>query len=162
MSSGTAEGTLSHSSRCRASNTLGFSCSILLWLRNLEAVQRRRGILRPRWPLKPPSLKPFFPSCPWPLALSACGTISLSGSSAGCKLRLDDVEMGAVVLAGGELPLLQPMFTRNTHKGSLKLLLQDLASSQLGCEGWVLPRASSRRHLYSQHFKLRQPSKGFG
>lgn len=70
--------------------------------------------------------------------------------------------MGTVLFAGGELPLLHPTFTPNTHSGSLKLLLQDLASSRPGCEGWALPRAPSRRHFYSQHFKLRQSSKGFG
>lgn len=118
--SGTRGGTHSHSRRCRSSKTRGFSCVILLWLRNLEPVQGRRVILRHRCQLNLLLLKLFFPSCLRPLASGAPGTISLSGSSAGSQLRLENTGMGTAVFAGGEMPLLCPMFAQNTCNSSLK------------------------------------------
>lgn len=77
-------------------------------------------ILRHRCQLNLLLLKLFFPSCLRPLASGAPGTISLSGSSAGSQLRLENTGMGTAVFAGGEMPLLCPMFAQNTCNSSLK------------------------------------------
>ena len=69
-------------------------------------------------PTKPAFAEAVLPERP--PALGAHGTISLSSSNAGSQLRLENAWKGTAAFAGGEMPLLCPMFTQNACNSSLK------------------------------------------